>query len=270
MKKQFIDLFLLSLLCFMALSLLVRAETLPFDEPPPDEAPPDEPPPFLFEDEPPPSLFFPPLLYDDFEKQTILDENGEPITGVKKEGFEKGENYVMENPYIYGLYTSDDVETRFYEGIYECLINPQYYEGLVDNKPSSAGLSITDDNKDPDDHDVTHYYAGDTIDIRVYVPIDRPYYKQVDLWVIIELSTGGFLYRNDDMLNPFVLEPIPFMKSIHQVEKTYQILHYPVSSDIKGNYIIYVFFNKEKSGLEHLFRTIKSNTAVFRFTISDF
>lgn len=66
MKKQFIDLFLLSLVFFMALSPLVKAEETLFDEPPPP--------------------FLPPFPYDDFEKPTILDENGEPITGVKKNG----------------------------------------------------------------------------------------------------------------------------------------------------------------------------------------
>ncbi len=251
MKKQFIDLFLLSLVFFMALSPLVKAEETLFDEPPPP--------------------FLPPFPYDDFEKPTILDENGEPITGVKKEWFENGENYVMDNPYMYGLYTSDNVDTSFSEGIYEGVNNPQNYEWLV-GKPASTGLSITDYNKEPDDRDVTHYYAGETIDISVRVPIDMPYYKQVDLWVIIKLPSGDFLYKVDDPFNPFVFDPqTAFMKSIQNVDETYQILQYPVSSNINGNFTIYVFFNKEKSGLEHFFSTIKSNIAVFKFTIiSDF
>ncbi|MDM8567403.1 hypothetical protein QUF74_17350 [Candidatus Halobeggiatoa sp. HSG11] len=278
MKKQLIELFFLSnLFCFVMVSLSTKADTT--------------------------------LFLDDFGepitgkiKQEWF-EKGEDhvINAPAKHGlytkidsdkfFKNGRDEVLNNLKKYDLYTerniSDFATINIENGKKEVLNNPQKYElfdknelesaieeekefviGRCQRNPTSCGIAVDGEvvSLTGGDH---IYYVGDKIDISMNVLIDRHHYKQVDLWVIVELPDGSFFYMTENILNPFVSVPTSFRKSIQQVEDSYQIIKYEVPQGIGGDYSVYAFFNEEGSGLEHFFSTIRSNIANIDFIISN-
>jgi len=111
------------------------------------------------------------------------------------------------------------------------------------------------------------YNPGDDVKIQLIETLNVHRFYRVDLWIIIEQPSGGFLYRTDLPLAPYSPNPTPFLRSLDSSNKTHQILDFEVPIGLGGDYNLYAFFNREDAGFSAPLKTLASNIAQLTITL---
>jgi len=184
------------------------------------------------------------------------------VSQMREEGKQEGIEEVQNNPMEYGLFTQAQVDNKAREGCEKTDINTDD-SGLVPKTLILTSIKTT-------------YLVGDMLDIKLEVSIKESHLQQVDLWVIIKLPDQlseklgiRFFYITGDPANPYEARPVPFKRSLQQLDNTYTILSFEVPPDIGGEYIFYAFLTQEKSELDFLFSTLRSNVTEKKVILSN-
>ncbi|MDM8567308.1 PKD domain-containing protein [Candidatus Halobeggiatoa sp. HSG11] len=90
--------------------------------------------------------------------------------------------------------------------------------------------------------------------------------ERVDLWVVIQMSDGNFIYRVND-LNPFSFEQKAFLTSLQTSKLTHRIFDFQLTPGSGGDYTIYAAYVEEgKNPMTDGHVVLRSNI-VIRHTI---
>jgi hypothetical protein len=167
------------------------------------------------------------------------------VSQIREEGKQDGIKAVQNNPSEYGLFTQAQMDEKARD------------KNENTDKQDDSGLIFTGNEI---------YSVGHMLDIKLDVSIKASHLQQVDLWVIIKLPDQlseklgiRFLYITGDFANPYEANPVPFKRSLQQLDNTYSILSFEVPPKIGGEYIFYAFLTQENSELDFLFSTLRSN-----------
>jgi len=133
---------------------------------------------------------------------------------------------------------------------------------VFDEHNEISCLKFTDAN--------TSYKRGESITINLSEISQTVTEEAVDLWVAIRMPNGqhAFLVNNPSELL-FSSPPQPFKKALKRTEKTHQILAAMKIPEriMKGEYVFYAIYQKEKAELSDLQKNLRSNIAKQTITV---
>ncbi len=114
------------------------------------------------------------------------------------------------------------------------------------------------------------YQVGEMLKLNLQAKIIQNRNQRVDLWVSLQLPTGGILYMTPKITELFSTKAQPFIKSIERIDETYRILQLQVPEGIGGNYTLSAIFIKEgKNFITGGPTVIKSNIALAEIVLSN-
>lgn len=107
------------------------------------------------------------------------------------------------------------------------------------------------------------------VDLEMQVNVASRFHR-VDLWVVIEMSSGDLLFMTPFPFQKFSAEPQPFMLSLERTDIIYRVLEFEVIPGFSGDYTFYALYVKEGTNpMTDSFLVIRSNIATATTTLRD-
>jgi PKD repeat protein len=114
------------------------------------------------------------------------------------------------------------------------------------------------------------YQVGEMLKLNLQAKIIQNRNQRVDLWVSLQMPTGGILYMTPKITELFSTKAQPFIKSVERIDESYRILQLQVPEGIGGNYTLSAIFIKEgKNFIKGGPTVIKSNIAIAEIVLSN-
>ncbi len=114
------------------------------------------------------------------------------------------------------------------------------------------------------------YEVGETIELSLKACLNVEPFHRVDLWVVLQMPDGSFLYMTPLPLTPFSPAPQAFQASLETLDTTYQLLQLTLPPGLGGDYTFYAAFIEEgKNPITDGLTVLRSELAVANTVLSN-
>ncbi|RKZ88969.1 MAG: hypothetical protein DRR19_12000, partial [Candidatus Parabeggiatoa sp. nov. 1] len=114
------------------------------------------------------------------------------------------------------------------------------------------------------------YEVGKTMELSLQACLNVDPFHRVDLWVVLQMPDGSFLYMTPLPLTPFSPTPQAFQASLETLDTTYQLLQLTLPPGLGGDYTFYAAFIEEgKNPITDGLTVLRSELAVANTVLSN-
>jgi len=197
------------------------------------------------------------IVYADTFDRTVIATGGESIA--------MGSNtlaYTIGQPFI-ATPSSESPQIGFWAGQIPlpppCEESPEFCKTPCEESPELTFIGLKNS-----------YEVGKTMELSLQACLNVDSFHRVDLWVVLQMPDGSFLYMTPLPLTPFSPAPQAFQASLETLDTTYQLLQLTLPPGLGGDYTFYAAFIEEgKNPITDGLTVLRSELAVANTVLSN-